>query len=194
MKTFLPALLLAPALFAQSGALKLGDAAPAISLPGVDGKTFASKEVKTPLTLVVFLSAECPYVRATEDRINQIAKDYTGKLTLIGVNSNDTDVFPSEGLKGMRARSDAKNYVFPYLRDDDGAVARAYGAACTPDFFLFDSAHKLAYRGRMDDSWSKPEEVKKRDLREAIDALLAGKRPDPNQSPSRGCSIKWKKN
>lgn len=171
--------------------LKPGDALPAFRLKGTDGLAHGSEQAKAPLLLVVFMSAECPYVRATEQRINALAKAYAGKVDFIGVNSNDEGVFPEESLPGMKARVEAVGYAFPYLKDADSKVARSFGARCTPDFFLFGPDRKLAYHGRLDDNWAKPEQVTKQELKLAIEALLAGQAPAPGE-PSRGCSIKWK--
>ena len=190
MKHLLAALLLASALVAQAPAgLKLGDPCPPFSLPGTDGKTHGPST--SPL-LVVFLSTECPYVMATQARINAYAKKYTGTITVIAINANDVDMHAKESLADMQAQAKGQGFVFPYLKDEPQAVTRAFGAACTPDFFLFDSTRKLVYRGRMDDSWRDPSKVSVRDLERATEALLAGKPIPADQPSSRGCSIKWK--
>jgi peroxiredoxin len=185
---------------AQSGAygqdaptLKLGDPMPAFSLPGTDGRTHASKEFKGPV-VVVWLSTQCPVVRATEDRINAVAKAYQGRVAFVGIDSNESERHADEGLVGMKARAAEKGYVFPYLRDEEQTVVKAFGALCTPDIFLFDASGKLAYRGRLDDAATggRGAAVTKEDLKLAIEAVLAGRAPDKDQKPSRGCSIKWK--
>jgi thiol-disulfide isomerase/thioredoxin len=180
-------------LAAQSPGLKLGDGMPAFALPGIDGKTFDSKAIQGP-TVVVWLSTQCPVVRATEDRINALAKAYRGKVAFVGINSNESEKHQGEDLPGMKAHAAEKGYIFPYLRDEAQTVVRAFGALCTPDLFLFDGRGKLVYRGRLDDAATggKGAPVTKEDLKLALEAVLAGRTPDPDQKPSRGCSIKWK--
>ena len=184
-----PAFLAIPALFGQAPArLPLGTPLPAFRLKGVDGKVHAAAEAKAPLLLVVFFSAQCPVVRATESRINALAKQYAGRMATFGLNAN-ADTLADESLGAMKGRADAIGYAFPYLKDEGGAVASQLGALCTPDFFLFDQDRKLAYHGRLDDAWGRPG-AGRQDLEEAIRALLGGRRPEGAQVPSRGCSIK----
>lgn len=191
MNRFLPSLFLASALVAQAPAgLKLGETCPPFSLPGTDGKLHGPES--SAMVMVVFLSTECPYVMATQARINAYAKKYAGKITVIAINANDVDTHAKESLADMNTQAKGQGFVFPYLKDEPQAVTRAFGAVCTPDFFLFDSKRKLAYRGRMDDSWRDPAKVTVRDLEAATDALLAGKPVSAEQPSSRGCSIKWK--
>jgi thiol-disulfide isomerase/thioredoxin len=190
MKQLLASLFLASTLVAQTPAgLKLGDPCPAFSLPGTDGKMHGPSS--SPL-LVVFLSTECPYVMATQARINAYAKKYAGKVAVFGVNANDVDSHAKESLADMRSQAQGQGFVFAYLKDEPQAVTRAFGAVCTPDFFLFDATRKLVYRGRMDDSWRDPAKVTVRDLEAATDAVLAGGPVSADQPSSRGCSIKWK--
>jgi peroxiredoxin len=187
----LASLFLASSLVAQvPTGLKLGDACPAFSLPGTDGRPHGP-ESSTPL-LVVFLSTECPYVMATQARVNAYAMKHTGAVTVIGINVNDVDRHAKESLAHMQAQAKGQGFVFPYLKDEPQAVTRAFGAACTPDFFLFDATRKLVYRGRMDDSWQDPSKVTVRHLEAATEAVLSGKPVSADQPPSRGCSIKWK--
>jgi thiol-disulfide isomerase/thioredoxin len=191
MKGFLTSLLLVSALMAQtSGGLKLGDACPAFNLPGTDGKRYGP-DASTPM-MVVFLSTQCPYVMATQARINTYAKKYGGKVAVISINPNDVGTYAKESMADMQAQAKGQGFVFPYLKDEPQDVTRAFGAVCTPDFFLFDGSRKLVYRGRMDDSWRDPSKVSVRDLVAATDALLAGKPVSADQPASRGCSIKWK--
>ena len=191
MNRLLASLFLASALVAQAPAgLRLGETCPPFSLPGTDGKLHGPES--SALVMVVFLSTECPYVMATQARINAYAKKYSGKVTVIAINANDVDMHAKESLADMNAQAKGQGFVFPYLKDEPQAVTRAFGAACTPDFFLFDSKRKLAYRGRMDDSWRDPSKVTVRDLEAATDALLAGKPVSAEQPSSRGCSIKWR--
>lgn len=185
--------LFAAALLAQAPApvLKLGDPRPPFTLPGVDGRAHSAPE--GPLC-VVFLSTQCPYVRATEARINALARAYAGRVAFVGINGNESESPErrEEGLPGMKARAAEQGYAFPYLKDASQEVTRAFGARATPDFFLFDGGGKLVYRGRMDDSPFKPEAVTRQELRAALDALLSGRPVSPEQPRAMGCSIKWK--
>lgn len=182
--------LLAAALPATAQGLKLGDPCPAFRLPGTDGKVHGP-EAGAPL-LVVFLSTECPYVMATQARINAYARQHTGKVKVLAINANDVETHAQESMAAMQAQAKGQGFVFPYLKDEPQAVTRTFGAVCTPDFFLFDATGKLVYRGRMDDSWRDPAKVTVRDLEAATGAVLAGKPVSPDQPASRGCSIKWK--
>jgi len=195
----LAALLLGPALLAQAlpspvpvrAGLRLGDPCPPFSLPGTDGPNHGP-EAPEPLLLVVFLSTECPYVMATQGRINAYARQFAGKVRVLGINANDVDTHAKESLADMKAQAAGQGFVFPYLKDGPQATTRAFGAICTPDFFLFDAQRKLAYRGRLDDNWGDAAKVKARDLESATESLLAGLPVAGSQVPSRGCSIKWR--
>jgi len=187
------AAVLPAALAAQAPGLQPGDPMPPFALPTVEGRTLESKALKGPV-LVVFLSTQCPYVKASEARINALAKAYAGRVAVVGINSNESEseARREEGLAGMKARAEAQGYAFPYAKDESQAVIRAFGGLCTPDFFLFDGAGKLAYHGRLDDGGGREEAVTRQDLREAVEAVLAGRAPVGGAKPSRGCSIKWK--
>lgn len=192
----LAASLLALSLHGQAGPrLKPGDPAPAFSLPGIDGKTLDSRDLKGPF-VVVWLSTQCPYVLAVDPRLIATAKAYEGRVRFIAINSNESESpqRKDEGLPGMKAHAAKVGYPFAYLRDESQEVIKAYGAVCTPDFFLFDGGGKLVYRGRLDDNTTpqKDAPITRQDLREAIEALLAGRPVPAEQKPSRGCSIKWK--
>lgn len=167
---------------------------PPFALMGVDGKVLDSKELKNPV-LVVFLSVQCPYVKATEGRINALAKAYAGRVAFLGINANESESahLRVETLEGMKARAHSAGYAFPYLKDESQSVVKAFGALCTPDFFLFDAGGRLAYHGRLDDGGGRPEAVKRQELKEALDAVLAGRPGAGDPRPSQGCSIKWKK-
>ncbi len=170
----------------------LGTPCPDFALPGVDGHVYHRSTFHEPLLLVVVMCNHCPYVQAVDDRINRLAKDYFHQVAVVGINPNDAEAYPEDSLDAMRERAKEKGYVFTYLRDEDQAVSRAFGAVCTPDYFLYDRERRLAYRGRLDDNWKQPGAVTREELREAIEALLAGRLPDSLQRPSMGCSIKWK--
>ena len=173
---------------------RLGESARDFTLLGVDGKTyslnsFASKKV----WVLMFICNHCPYVQAIEDRIIQLQRDTADKgVQLVGICSNDPTDYPDDRPENLKKRWMQKDYRFPYLLDDTQEVAKSYGAVCTPDIFVYDAARRLAYHGQLDDNWKEPKKVKRHDLREAIDRLLKGQSPDENQTPSMGCSIKWK--
>lgn len=175
--------------------LPLGTPAPEFSLPNIDGATvklgdFAGEKG----LLVVFMCNHCPFVIHLADALAEFAKEYQGKgLAIVGISSNDVAGYPDDSPEKMVTEAQQRGYVFPYLYDETQEVAKAYRAACTPDFFLFDADHKLAYRGQFDstrpDSGATPTGE---DLRAAADALLAGSCPTDDQKPSLGCNIKWR--
>jgi thiol-disulfide isomerase/thioredoxin len=173
--------------------IALGTPCPEFNLPSLEGKNYGSENFKDRRVLVVmFICNHCPYVKAVEDRIIELQRRYAGKsVQLVGICSNDPTDYPEDSFENLRRRWHERNYGFPYLHDVEQTAARAFGAVCTPEFFVYGQDRKLAYHGRMDDNWQNPNEVIHQDLREAIDALLAYRQPDENQSPSMGCSIKW---
>jgi thiol-disulfide isomerase/thioredoxin len=181
----------------QSTMLELGTAAPDFSLPDVVSGTtislgsFAGKKG----LLVMFLCPHCPYVRHVQSTLAALLKEYAHEpLGIVAIGSNDAVQFPDDGPGGLRGQAVALGFDFPYCYDESQDVAKAYRAACTPDFFLFDGELKLAYRGQMDGARPKNDTpVTGIDLRAALDAVLAGRPVDPVQRPSLGCNIKWKK-
>ena len=184
------------ALITQSGSetLPIGESGPDFNdLPGVDGQPYSlSSFGDAKLVVLNFTCNHCPYAKAYEDRFNDLAKEFTPQgVAFIAINSNDVDNYPDDDMANMKNRAAEKAFSFPYVRDDDQSVAKAYGAVCTPHLFILDGDRKLAYEGRIDDSWKEPEEAKSHDLRDAIEALLNGQ-PAPNpQTNPMGCSIKW---
>ena len=148
--------------------------------------------------LVMFVSVHCPYVKHVEEQLARIGEDYEGKIAIAAISSNDMVEFPQDGPEEMKKQAERLGWRFPYLFDETQEVARAYEAACTPDFFLFDAEMKLVYRGQMDGSRPRrgdsgnDEPVTGADLRRAMDDVVAGRRPDTNQRTSLGCNIKWK--
>lgn len=176
--------------------IPLGTPAPDFSLPDVvTGRTVSLGEFadKSAL-LVMFICNHCPYVKHVAGELAKLGKDYQSKnVGVVAICSNDSTTHPDDSPKRMIEEAKSRGYTFPYLYDESQQVAKAYSAACTPDFFLFDSEHKLVYRGQLDDS--RPGNgvpVSGRDLRAAIDAVLAGHAVSPNQRPSVGCNIKWR--
>jgi len=176
--------------------LPLGTRAPEFQLPDTNGKTVSLADLKnTPALLVVFMCNHCPFVKHIRAGLAQLARDYQPRgLAMVGISSNDVANYPADSPAKMAEEARAAGYVFPYLYDESQEVAKAYRAACTPDIYLFDKDQRLVYRGQFDDSRpgnSIP--VTGKDLRAAIDAVLAGKPVPANQKPSIGCNIKWKR-
>lgn len=174
--------------------LPLGTAAPDYRLPDTNGKTVSLSDFKGRPLLIVFTCNHCPYVKHIRAGLAQLARDYIPRgVAVVGINSNDVKNYPDDSPAKMAEEVKSAGYIFPYLFDETQNVAKAYDAACTPDIFLFDKEHKLVYRGQFDDS--RPGNnipVTGKDLRAALDALLAGKAISANQKPSMGCNIKWK--
>lgn len=175
--------------------LPLGTAAPAFRLPDPQGRMVSLDDFRDARALlVVFMCNHCPYVKHLRAALAALARDYRDRgLAMIGINANDAEHYPEDSPANMAEEIVAAGYVFPYLYDADQTVAKAYRAACTPDFFLFDQRRKLVYRGQFDDSRpGSTAAVTGRDLRAAIDAVLAGQPVSADQKPSLGCNIKWK--
>lgn len=177
-----------------SRSIPFGSNAHGFSLPGVDGKTYCLNDFSSAKVLVtIFMCNHCPYVQACWERLITLQKEFgPGGAHLIGINSNDAANYPDDSFEMMKIVADKRGQNFPYLRDETQHVARAYGAVCTPDIFAYDEKRLLAYHGRLDDSWQDAGQVTRRELAEAIEALLTGKAPSQDQKPSMGCSIKWK--
>jgi len=179
-----------------SNMMPLGTTAPDFKLPDtISGKELSLQELKSnKATVIMFICNHCPFVKHVRTGLVQLAKDYIPKgISFIAISSNDVEGYPEDSPAEMKKVAERFGYPFPYLYDESQEVARAYMAACTPDFYVFDNDLKLVYRGQMDDSRpSNNIPVTGRDLRMALDAILAGK-PVPNdQKPSIGCNIKWK--
>jgi len=179
----------------ESTMLALGTAAPGFSLLDFNGTRHSLAEFKTAKSLVVaFICSHCPFVKHVRAQFAAFARDYQAKgIAVVAITSNDLQVYPQDGPAGMKDEAQTVGYSFPYLLDDTQAVAKAYQAACTPDFFLFDGQQRLAYRGQFDSS--RPGNnvpVTGKDLRAACDAVLAGTPVATDQLPSIGCNIKWK--
>ena len=176
--------------------LALGTSAPDFRLPDTNGNMVARDDfAAAPALLVAFICNHCPYVKHIRDGLAKFGRDYQSKgLAMVGINSNDVANYPDDSPAKMAIEVKSAGYTFPYLFDDSQAVAKAYAAACTPDFFLFDADRELAYRGQFDDS--RPGSgipVTGKDLRAACDAVLAKQRVSAEQRPSIGCNIKWKR-
>lgn len=179
----------------SSTMLELGTVAPPFRLPDTQGRPVSLDDFRdADALLVIFMCNHCPYVKHLRGALAALACDYQVKsLAIVGINSNDAQNYPDDSPAKMAEEVVSAGYVFPYLYDESQAVAKAYRAACTPDFFLFDGERRLVYRGQFDDSRpGNNVEVTGRDLRTAIDAVLAHKSVNADQKPSLGCNIKWK--
>jgi peroxiredoxin len=175
--------------------LPLATEAPVFSLVNVDGRTISLADFAgAPALLVVFMCNHCPFVKLLANELAQFASDYMAKgVAVVGINSNDAANYPADSPEQMVHEAEQRGYQFPYLYDETQEVAKDYHAACTPDFFLFDGNRRLVYRGQFDDA--RPDSgipVTGKDLRAALDAVLAGNEPSLDQRPSIGCNIKWK--
>jgi peroxiredoxin len=180
----------------HSTMVPLGESARAFSLPGVDGKQYSLDSFKDRRILVIiFMCNHCPYVKAVFSRLIDLQNQMGDQgVQLVGINSNDASRYPDDSFDSMKKIAEELKIPFPYLFDATQETARAYDAVCTPDIYVYGEERTLLYRGRIDDNWEHPEKVTKRDLKEAIDAALAGEIISEEQIPSMGCSIKWKQN
>jgi peroxiredoxin len=187
---------------------------PASGLLGTDEVRHHLSDFRYAKVLVmVFMCNHCPYVKAVQGRINQLAKEYKKHgVQVVGINSNDSTRYPDDGFDAMKKQETEQGFEFPYLWDETQEVARAYGAVCTPDFYVFENTEReefreadleteperdrdrflLRYRGRLDDHWKDESQVRRRDLATAIEDILANRQFAEEQVPSMGCSIKWK--
>ena len=175
--------------------LPLGTKAPDFSLPDTAGKTVSLADLDgTQVLLVMFICNHCPFVKHIRQQLAALGRDYKDKsVSMVAINSNDVDNFPEDSPENMAREAADAGYTFPYLYDVTQEVAKAYGAACTPDFYIFDKARNLVYRGQLDDSRpSNGIPVTGTDLRKALDAVLEGRPVEEDQKPSIGCNIKWK--
>ncbi|MEZ5991173.1 MAG: thioredoxin family protein [Planctomycetota bacterium] len=176
-----------------SNMLPLGTPAPDFALPDIDGNVVTRETYKGNPLLVMFICNHCPFVIHVAGELAQIGEEYSDRVAVIGINSNDVSTHPDDSPEKMKVEASHRGYTFPYLFDETQEVAKAYHAACTPDFFLFDRDHKLVYRGQLDDSRPNSDiPVTGKDLREALNAVIAGKAISDKQRPSAGCNIKWK--
>lgn len=175
--------------------LPLGTSAPDFRLTALDGRTVARDDLADrPALLVTFISNHCPYVRHVAAEIARIGREYQPKgVAVVAINANDVEAYPDDSPARMVEFAAANGFTFPYLFDASQAVAAAFHAACTPDFFLFDAQRRLVYRGQLDGARPSNEvPVDGRDLRAALDAVLAGRPVPEPQLPSLGCNIKWR--
>ena len=192
----------------ESTMVELGTVAPPFELPDVLSRKPVSRDSLLfpggkKCLLVMFVCVHCPYVKHVEAELSLIGREYHGEhgdgpIAMVAIQSNDIAQYPEDGPDGMREQATTRGWNFPYLLDETQDVARAYAAACTPDFFLFDAQMKLAYRGQLDDSRPRRKDfgndlpVSGKDLRAALDAVIAGVKPAAEQRSSIGCNIKFR--
>lgn len=180
----------------ESRSVPLQAPAPAFSLLDVRTDRIVSIDdfAGSPGLLVMFICNHCPFVIHIREQLAVVAREYANRgMGVVAISSNDADTYPADHPDRMKEEAEAHGYVFPYLYDESQEVALAYGATCTPDIFLFDRARKLVYHGQFDDSRPGNQvPVTGRDLRAALDAVMAGRQPSTEQKPSIGCGIKWK--
>jgi peroxiredoxin len=175
--------------------LPLGTTAPEFSLSDTEGRLVSLSDFEdAPALLVVFMCNHCPYVKHVADALAALAREYQERgVAVVGINANDADNYPDDAPSKMTEEANRRGYTFPYLYDETQEVAKAYRAACTPDFYVFDGERRLVYRGQMDSSRpGRNTPVTGEDLRAALDAVLDGRAVPEHQTPSLGCNIKWK--
>ena len=172
----------------------LRTSAASFRLPGVDAKTYSLESFSDKNVLVIiFMCNHCPYVKAVLQRLIALQAETAHQgVQLIGINSNDVDRYPDDSMENMQKITKEKGINFPYLLDVSQEMAKTYDAVCTPDIYVYGTERKLLYRGRIDDNWEHEEKVTQRNLKEAVDCIVAGKKVPDKQISSIGCSIKWK--
>lgn len=179
-----------------SNMIVLGTKAPEFTLPDtVSGKHLSLKELKSDVaTVIMFICNHCPFVQHIEDGLVKMADEYQAKgIRCIAISSNDVENYPEDSPEKMKERAEEHAYPFPYLYDERQDIAKAYDAACTPDFFIFDGDLACVYRGRFDDATpGKDTPITGKDIRNALDNILAKSSINSDQKPSMGCNIKWK--
>ena len=185
----------------ESTMMELGRTAPSFTLPAanpdVDDRGDEHRSLEdydaADALVVVFMSNHCPYVKHVEDELLAVAREYQEQgVQFVGICSNDPERYPDDSFESMAERAEAKDYPFPYLQDESQEVARAYEAACTPDFYVFDADRTLVYRGRFDETRPDQGTPHGGDLRQALDEVLTAGEVTMEQKPSMGCNIKWK--
>jgi len=172
--------------------LDFGSEAPDFELIGTDEKYYSLYSFNDKTALVIIFSCNhCPYVKAYEDRIIRLQKEFGEEVQFIAINSNDELNYPEDSFDNMKIRAEEKQFNFPYLRDKNQSVARLYGATHTPEIFLFNKDRKLVFHGKIDDNWKEPEKVKSRYLKNALNDLLSNKAVAVPETFTIGCTIKW---
>ncbi|OGD95188.1 hypothetical protein A3F02_03345 [Candidatus Curtissbacteria bacterium RIFCSPHIGHO2_12_FULL_38_9b] len=179
---------------AESEQVTQGTAAPNFDLPATDGQNYTLASFADAKALVVaFTCNHCPYAKAAWPLLISLANYFKPKnIAFVGINPNDETHYPEDSFEQMKKMVPKWHINFPYLRDESQKIAKAYGAVCTPDIFVYDQNRNLYYHGRINDNWQEPNKVTKEELKNALTYLLAGNPPPKDQNPSIGCSIKWK--
>jgi peroxiredoxin len=178
----------------HSTMVPLGTAAIDFKLPGIDGVKYSLDTfVDSKVLVIIFMCNHCPYVKAVIQRLIDLQEDTLSQgVRLVGINCNDAQKYPDDSFENMQKVATEWGMNFSYLFDESQTVAKKYDAVCTPDIYVYGKEKKLLYRGRIDDNWENVEQVTQRDLKQAIDCILAGQEVPAKQVPSMGCSIKWK--
>jgi len=172
--------------------LKTGDTAPDFSLKGIDDKIHSLADYDRKGLLVIFMCNHCPYVKAKIEAIKEIHDKFKDQISLVGINSNDSEKYPDDSFESMKTIADEKGMAFDYLVDETQETAKKYGAVCTPDPFLFDSDRKLVFHGRIDDAMNPDAVANEKVMINNIEKFLNGEKIEKDFDPSIGCSIKWK--
>ena len=178
----------------HSTMVPLGTAAIDFKLPGIDGVKYSLDTfVDSKVLVIIFMCNHCPYVKAVIQRLIDLQEDTSSQgVRLVGINCNDAQKYPDDSFENMQKVATEWGMNFSYLFDESQTVAKKYDAVCTPDIYVYGKEKKLLYRGRIDNNWENVEQVTQRDLKQAIDCILAGQEVPAKQVPSMGCSIKWK--
>lgn len=179
-------------MFTQTN-LKIGSKIPNFNLPGIDGKSYSPSTFQdSKVLIVIFTCNHCPYVKAYEDRLINLQKEFLDKaVRFIAINSNDEINYPEDSFENMVKRAKEKGYNFPYLRDKTQETAKIFGASHTPEIFVFNQNRTLQYHGGIDDSWKEPNKVTKKYLKNAIEAILSDKPIENTNTQAIGCTVKW---
>ncbi len=175
--------------------LSISSKLPEFNLKGTDGKLYSAGSFPTANALVIIFSCNhCPYVQAYEGRMIDIQNKYKKKgVHLMAINSNDDVTYPDDSFENMKKRASDRNFNFPYLRDSDQSIAKAFDATHTPEIFVFNKNYKLVYHGKIDDNWQEPDKAVNHYLEDALDELLESKEISVPETYSIGCTIKWKR-
>jgi peroxiredoxin len=178
----------------HSTMVPLGTATIGFKLPGIDGTEYSlDKFSENKVLVIIFMCNHCPYVKAVVQRLIDLQEETLSQgVRLVGINCNDAQKYPDDSFESMQKVAMEWGMNFPYLFDESQTVAKKYDAVCTPDIYVYGEERNLLYRGRIDDNWENAEQVTQRDLKQAIDCILAGQEVPAKQVPSMGCSIKWK--
>ena len=177
----------------NSTVLEINDPLPPFSLSATDGMTVDTGLIKDPVLAVIFTCNHCPYAQAYEDRLVALGQEFDQEgVQIVLISSNDAEHYPEDSFEAMKVKHDELGYPFPYCYDESQEVAKAFGALCTPQCFVFNQDRQLKYKGRIADNWQEPENVTEHNLRDAIAALVRGEEPGNHAEHAIGCSIKWK--